>query len=104
LELERLPLEKDIVETPGLSSEGGRVAHFAVLDNHSQVDGSTASITGSPGLAGASVGGMSVCAQALAVDEGLRKGINGLLLVEAEHLGDDSCASNLDKDDVTALI
>lgn len=43
---------------------------------------------------------MAVGTQALAINPGLGDGIGNLLLVEAEHLGDDGGGSNLDENNV----
>ena len=43
---------------------------------------------------------MPVGAERLAVDKGLRDGVDGLVAREAEHLGDDGGGGDLDEDDV----
>lgn len=42
LELELFSLEADIVETPSLGSQGRSVTHLTLLDEESQVDGTSA--------------------------------------------------------------
>lgn len=100
LELKLLALEEDIVETPDGSGEDGGNTSLAIHDLEGQVDGPLASITGSPGLAGHGVGGVTVSAEGLTVDPGLGDGVGNLLLIEAEHLGDDGGGGNLDEDNV----
>ena len=100
LELKLLALEEDVVETPDGGRQNGRNTLLALHDLESQVDGTLASITGSPGLAGHGVGGVTVGTQTLAIDPGLGDGVGDLLLVEAEHLGDDGGGGDLDEDDV----
>lgn len=100
LELKLVALEEDIVETPDGGREDSGDALLALHDLEGQVDGTLASITGSPGLAGHGVGRVAVSSQALAVNPGLGDGVGDLLLVEAEHLGDNSSAGNLDEDNM----
>ncbi|KAI6763530.1 hypothetical protein HG531_012918 [Fusarium graminearum] len=84
LELKLLTLEEDIVETPDGSGQNGGNTLLALEDLESEVDGTLASITGSPRLSG----------------HGLGDSIGNLLLVEAEHLGDDGGRGDLDEDNV----
>jgi hypothetical protein len=100
LELELVSAEQDIIETPGLGSEGSRVAHLSLLDQEGEVDGAHASVTSSPRLARAGVGSMAVRAQALAVDECMADNVDGLVAGKAEKLGDDGSGGDLDEDDV----
>jgi len=100
LELELLALKEDIVEAPGRGRQDGRNAGLALEDLQGEVDGTLAGITGSPRLAGHGVGRVAVGTQRLAVDPGLGDGVGGLLLVQAEHLADDSSAGNLDEHNV----
>ena len=100
LELELLALEEDVVEAPDGSGEDGGDTGLALEDLEGQVDGALAGVTGSPRLAGHGVGGVAVGAEGLAVNPGLGDGVGGLLLVEAEHLGDDGGGGDLDEDDV----
>jgi hypothetical protein len=100
LELELLALEEDIVETPDRSGQNGGNTLLALEDLESEVDGALASITGSPRLSGHGVGCVAVCSERLTINPSLGDSIGNLLLVEAEHLGDDSGRGNLDEDDV----
>lgn len=100
LELELLALEEHIVEAPDGSGEDGVETTLTLLHLEDEVDGALAGVTGGPRLAGHGVGGVTVGAQALAVHPGLGDGIGGLLLGEAEHLGDDGGGGDLDQDDV----
>ena len=100
LELELLALEEDIVEAPDGSGQDSGDTLLALEDLESQVDGTLASITGSPGLAGHGVGGVAVGTQALAINPGLGDSVGNALLVQAEHLGNDGSAGNLDEDDM----
>lgn len=100
LELELLALEEDVVETPGGSRQDGRDTLLALHDLESQVDGTLASVTGSPRLAGHGVGGVAVGSQTLAINPGLGDSVGNLLLAEAEHLGDDGGGRDLDEDNV----
>jgi len=100
LELELLALEQDIVETPDRSRQNGRNTLLTLEDLESEVDGALASITGSPGLSGHGVGGVAVGSQRLAINPSLGNSIGNLLLVEAEHLGDDGGRGDLDKNNV----
>lgn len=93
-------LEEHVVEAPGLGGEDGGDALLALLDEVGEVDGARAGVTRSPRLARASVGGMAVGAEGLAVNPRLRDGVDGLVAAEAEELGDDGCGCNLDEDDV----
>lgn len=97
LELELLALEEDIIEAPDGRGENGGNTALALENLQGQVDGALAGITGSPRLAGHGVGGVAVGTQALAVNPRLGDGIGSLLLVEAEHLADNSRAGNLDE-------
>ena len=100
LELELLALEEDVVEAPAGSGENGGDTTLALLDLEDEVDGALASVTGGPRLAGHGVGGVTVGTQTLAIDPGLGDGVGGLLLGEAEHLGDDGGGGDLDEDNV----
>jgi hypothetical protein len=100
LELELLALEQDIVETPDGSGQDSRNALLTLQNLESQVDGALASITGSPGLSGHGVGGVAVGSQRLAINPSLGDSVGNLLLVEAEHLGDDGGRGDLDKNNV----
>jgi hypothetical protein len=100
LELELLALEEDIVETPDRSGQNGGNTLLALEDLESEVDGALASITGSPRLSGHGVGCVTVGSERLAINPSLGDGIGNLLLVEAEHLGDDGGRGDLDKDNV----
>jgi hypothetical protein len=100
LELELLALEEDIIETPDGSGQDSRNALLTLQDLESQVNGTLASVTGSPGLSGHGVGGVAVGSQRLAINPSLSDSIGNLLLVEAEHLGDDGGRGNLDKNNV----
>lgn len=100
LELELLALEEDIVEAPDGGGEDGGNTLLTGEDLEGEVDGTLASITGSPGLSGHGVGGVSVGSERLAINPSLGNGIGNLLLVEAEHLGDDGGRGNLDQDNV----
>ena len=64
-------LEQDVVEAPGLCGEHGWEAEFALFDEECEVHGTRTRIASSPRFAGASVRGMTVCAERLAVDKGL---------------------------------
>lgn len=101
LELELLTLEEDIVETP---VTGGQdrwdTWNTSLLDQKGQVDGARASITSSPGLSGHGVWSVTVGSEGLSINESLGDGIDGLLLGQAQELGDDSGGSDLDEDDV----
>lgn len=59
LELERLALEQDVVETPLGSRESSLVAHLALQRHKSQTNTTGSSVTSSPGLARTSVGEVS---------------------------------------------
>lgn len=61
LELKLLTLEEDIVETPDGSGQNGGNTLLALEDLESEVDGTLASITGSPRLSGHGVGCVAVC-------------------------------------------
>jgi hypothetical protein len=100
LELELFALEEDIVETPDRSGQDGGNTLLALEDLESEVDGTLASITSSPRLSGHGVGCVAVCSERLTINPSLGDSIGNLLLVEAEHLGDDSGRGNLDEDDV----
>ena len=100
LELKLLALEQDIVETPDRSREDGRNTGLALHDLESQVDGTLASITGSPRLSGHGVGSVAVSSERLSVNPGLGNGICDLRLVEAEHLGDNGGGGDLDQNNV----
>jgi hypothetical protein len=100
LELELLALEQDIVETPDRSGQDGGNTLLTLQDLESQVDGALASITGSPRLSGHGVGGVAVCSQRLTINPSLGNSVGNLLLVEAEHLGDDGGRGDLDEDNV----
>jgi hypothetical protein len=100
LELELLALKENVVEAPDGSGQDGGNTLLTLHDLESQVDGTLASVTGSPRLAGHGVGGVAVGSQTLAINPGLGDGIGNLLLTEAEHLGDNSGGGDLDEDDV----
>lgn len=100
LELERLALEEDVVETPDGGGEDGGNTGLTLGDLQDEVDGTLASVTGSPRLAGHGVGRVSVGTEGLAVNPGLGDSIGGLLLGQAEELGDDSGGGDLDEDNV----
>lgn len=100
LELKLLALEEHVVEAPDGSGEDGGDTRLALENLEGQVDGALAGVTGSPRLAGHGVGGVAVGAEGLAVDPGLGDGVGRLLLVEAEHLGDNSGGGDLDENDV----
>lgn len=100
LELERLALEEDIVESPHWCGEDGWDTGLALGDLEDEVDGTLASVTGSPRLAGHGVGGVSVGTEGLAVNPGLGDSVGGLLLGQAEELGDDGGGGDLDEDNV----
>lgn len=104
LELERLALEEDVVEAPGRDGEDSRDAHLSPLDEEREVDGAATRVSGGPRLAGTSVGGVAVRPEALAVDEGLGDGVDGLVAREAEELGDNSGTGDLDEDDVVKSV
>jgi hypothetical protein len=100
LEVELLAVEVDVVEAPGGSGEHGGHAALAGHDFQAEVDGALAGVTGGPGLAGHGVGAVAVGTHGLSVHPGLRDGIAGLSLGQAEHLRDDSGRSDLDVDNV----
>jgi hypothetical protein len=100
LELELVALEQDIVETPDRGRENGVDTTLALLNLQDQVDSALASVTSSPRLPGHGVGGVSVSAETLAINPRLCDGIGGLLLVEAEKLGNNSSGSDLDQNNV----
>lgn len=100
LELEGLALEEDIVETPDWGGEDGWDTWLATGDLEDKVHGALAGITGSPGLAGHGVGRVAVGSEGLAVNPGLGDSVGGLLLGQAEHLGDDGSGGDLDQDNV----
>lgn len=100
LELELLALEQDIVETPDGGRENGRDARLALEHLEGQVDSTLAGITGGPRLSRHGVWRVAVGSQALAVDPSLGDGVGSLLLVQAEHLGDDGSTGNLDEHDM----
>lgn len=100
LEAKLLALERDVIETPARSRQDGVHTTLALLDLQGEVDGTLAGITGSPGLPGHGVGGVTVGAQTLAVHPRLGDGIGGLALVETEELGHDGGGSDLDEHDV----
>jgi hypothetical protein len=100
LELKLLTLEEDIVETPDRSGQNGGNTLLTLEDLESEVNGTLASITGGPRLSGHGVGGVAVSSQRLTINPSLSDSIGNLLLVEAEHLGDDGGRGDLDKDNV----
>lgn len=100
LELELVALEEDIVEAPDGSGQDGGNTLLTLHDLESEVDGTLASITGSPRLSGHGVGGVTVGSQTLTINPGLGDGVGDLLLAETEHLGDDGGGGNLDQDNV----
>jgi hypothetical protein len=95
-----LTLEEDIVETPDRSGQNGGNTLLTLEDLESEVNGTLASITGGPRLSGHGVGGVAVSSQRLTINPSLSDSIGNLLLVEAEHLGDDGGRGDLDEDDV----
>ena len=100
LELELLALEEDVVEAPDGRGENSGNTLLTLHDLEGKVDGTLASITGSPRLSGHGVGGVSVSSQRLAINPSLGNGIGNLLLIETKHLGDDGGRGNLDQDNV----
>lgn len=61
------------------------------------MDGARDGVSGSPRLAGAGVGRVSVRAEGLAVNKGLGDDVDDLVPVEAEQLGDNGGGRDLDK-------
>ncbi len=100
LELERLALEENVVETPDWSGEDGWHTWLAGCDLEGEIDGALAGVAGGPGLAGHCVWGVAVGAEGLSVDPGLGDGVAGLDLGQAEELGDNSSGCDLDQNDV----
>jgi hypothetical protein len=92
--------EQDVVETPGFGCQNGRQTLLALFNEQSKIDSPRASIASGPGLSGTSVGRMPIGPKRLSVDPGLRNGINGLVAVQAEHLGHNGGGGDLDEDDV----
>lgn len=100
LELEGLAAKVDVVESPCRSRQNGGQTLLTLQHLQNKVDGSLASISSSPGLAGHGVGAVPVCAHGLAVNEGLRDGVTSLGLAETQHLGDNGGRGKLHEDDV----
>ena len=100
LELERLALEEDVVEAPGLGGQDRRHAGLSLFDQEGDVHGTSAGIASSPGFPGHGVGSVTIGAQRLAVSPRLGDGVNGLVTVETQEFGDNGGAGNLDEDDM----
>lgn len=97
LELERLSLEEDVVETPGLGGEDGRNPHLSSLNEEGEVNSSRDGISSSPGLSGTGVRSVSVSSERLSIDEGLRDDVDDLISVETKEFSDDGGGSDLDE-------
>jgi len=100
LELELVALKEDIVEAPGFSSKNGGHSTLTALDDESKVNSTRNGITSGPRLTGHGVGGVTVSTESLAINKGLGDSINGLLLGQAEHLGNNGGSGNLNQDNV----
>lgn len=93
-------LEEDIVEAPSLGGQDGGETLLTLLDEESKVDGTRASITSSPGLARTSVWSVAVGSERLTINPRLRDGVDGLITVKTQELGDDGGGGDLNEDDV----
>ena len=80
-------------------SDGG-VAHFAGAGHEGEADGAAGGVAGGPAFARAGVGRVAIGAEALAVDPGVARGVDGLVAGEAEQLADDGGGGDFDEDDV----
>ena len=67
LELELLPLERNVVEAPGLRGQRRRIAHLARSRHQRQPHGAAGRIARGPALARAGVGRVAIGAQALPI-------------------------------------
>lgn len=100
LELERLALEEDVIETPDRSTQDSWNTRLTSRDLQGKVNGALASVACGPGLARHGVGGVAVRAEGLAIDPSLRDSITGLSLGQAEKLGDNGGGCDFDEDNV----
>lgn len=71
-------LEQNIIETPRFCTKHTWQTFLAFLDEEGEVNSTRACVTSCPGLARAGIGCMTVSAEGLAVDKGLRYCVNSL--------------------------
>jgi hypothetical protein len=78
LELERVALEEDVIEAPGLGGEHRGIAHLALLRDEREAHRARSGVARRPALARAGVGGVAIGAQRLAIDPRERHGVDDL--------------------------
>lgn len=76
-------LEQNIVKTPGLGGENTRKTHLSLLNKEGEVHGTRASVSSGPRFTRTGVRSMPVSTERLAIDEGLRDSVNGLITVQS---------------------
>ena len=83
LEFERLALEENVVEAPGLSGEDTGESDLSAFDEVREVDRTGACISSGPGFTRTGVGSMTVGTERLTIDPSLRDGVDSLLTGQA---------------------
>ena len=74
--------EQNVIETPRLGSKHRRETNLTLLHEKCEIDSARARISSCPGLAGSSVGCMTIGAEGLAINPSLRNCIDSLSMAQ----------------------